>query len=86
MVYPWWGLTFNEMNFGYWLLGIIIKKNCTKKAMKRATFKLLHGTIDDMGLNIKLWRWDGKEELMKYNVKLVKNLIKSKKNFNCDVP
>jgi len=54
--------------------------------MKRATFKLLYGTIDDMGLNIKLWRWDGKEELMKYNVKLVKNLIKSKENFNCDVP
>lgn len=54
--------------------------------MKIAILKFLYGTIDDMVFNIKLWRWDGKEELMKYNVKLMKNLIKSKKNFNCDVP
>lgn len=75
------------MNFGYWLLGIIKRiKNFTKKAMKIAILKFLYGTIDDMVFNIKLWRWDGKEELMKYNVKLMKNLIKSKKNFNCDVP
>jgi hypothetical protein len=54
--------------------------------MKRTTFKLLYGTIDDMVFNIELWRWDGKEELVKYNVKLLKNLIKSKKNINYDVP
>jgi hypothetical protein len=67
------------MNFGYWLLGIIKRiRICTKKAMKIATFKLLYETIDDMVFNLKLWIWDDKEKLMKYNVKLVKNLIKAK--------
>jgi hypothetical protein len=46
-----------------------------KKGYEKATFKLLYETIDDMVFNIKLWKWDDKEELMNYNVKLVKNLI-----------